>query len=463
MSKKIFVLFFSLCFVFSYAQNVSSDEIENAEKEDVLDEMQEKKAIILYGLDSELINLIKELKEKEDDRFNDELVLVFQKTKSTALKTAIIDFFASRKLNSLDSFVLEMLGNLDDYKVGEINASLYYAGENALKDAIPNILSIIENERFEFAEVAVKALGKIGGESEALALIDFYQNDVATVNDDKKEVILKEAVMQALENISFDECLNFLMEVVEDENENVIVRSLAISALSKIQSEEVFKNLVSLYYSQEPLIRVASVKAISKFDRAEAREVILQACRDSQYKVRKEAIDAINFTSNEACEHLLYRAKMDPEMSIRTLSVEKLVALNCSASDEWMLKTFNDDNANVSLRVKIAKELLEHRLEFIIKDVERVAIKAVSSNREKKLASELGRVIAKIKTDSTSKIAEHYIKSKDVLIKTLGLDMFSLNRYSSVIPLVDEIKNDPKAGALQKRAISLLKEEQASN
>ena len=452
-----------MCFVFSYAQNVSSDEIENAEKEDVLDEMQEKKAIILYGLDSELINLIKELKEKEDDRFNDELVLVFQKTKSTALKTAIIDFFASRKLNSLDSFVLEMLGNLDDYKVGEINASLYYAGENALKDAIPNILSIIENERFEFAEVAVKALGKIGGESEALALIDFYQNDVATVNDDKKEVILKEAVMQALENISFDECLNFLMEVVEDENENVIVRSLAISALSKIQSEEVFKNLVSLYYSQEPLIRVASVKAISKFDRAEAREVILQACRDSQYKVRKEAIDAINFTSNEACEHLLYRAKMDPEMSIRTLSVEKLVALNCSASDEWMLKTFNDDNANVSLRVKIAKELLEHRLEFIIKDVERVAIKAVSSNREKKLASELGRVIAKIKTDSTSKIAEHYIKSKDVLIKTLGLDMFSLNRYSSVIPLVDEIKNDPKAGALQKRAISLLKEEQASN
>ena len=460
MSKKIFVLFFALCFVFSYAQNVSSDEIENAEKEDVLDEMQEKKAIILYGLDSELINLIKELKEKEDDRFNDELVLVFQKTKSTALKIAIIDFFASRKLNSLDSFVLEMLGNLDDYKVGEINASLYYAGENALKDAIPNILSIIENERFEFAEGAVKALGKIGGESEALALIDFYQNNVATVNDDKKEVILKETVMQALENISFDECLNFLMEVVEDENENVIVRSLAISALSKIQSEEVFKNLVSLYYSQEPLIRAASVKAISKFDRAEAREVLLQACRDSQYKVRKEAIDAINFTSNDACEHLLYRAKMDPEMSIRTLSVEKLVALNCSASDEWMLKTFNDDNANVSLRVKIAKELLEHRLEFIIKDVERVAIKAVSSNREKKLASELGRVIAKIKTDSTSKIAEHYIKSKDVLIKTLGLDMFSLNRYSSVIPLVDEIKNDPKAGALQKRAISLLKEEQ---
>lgn len=458
MTKKICVLFFSLCFSFMYAQNVDDVSQENVEKEVVLDDVQEKKAIILYGLESELINLIKELKEKEDDRFNNELVDSFSKAKSIALKTTIIDFFASRKLNSLDNFVLEILENLDDYKTSEINASLYYAGENALKDSIPHIISIIENDRFEFAEGAIKALGKIGGDSEALALVDFYQNTVAMVDDDKKEVILKEAIMQALENIAFGECLNFLIEVVEDENENVMVRALAISALSKIETEEVFKKLLSLYYSQEALIRASSVKAISKFNSDEARKLLVQACKDSQYKVRKEAIDAINFTSDDVYECLLYRAKMDPEMSIRMLSIEKLVSLNATIADDWLLKTFNDDSANVQLRVKIAKELLKDRLDFIIKDVEKVAIKAVSSNTEKKLAYELGRVIAKVKTDSTAKIAESYIKSKDVLIKTLGLDMFSLNKYPSIIPLVEEIKNDSKAGALQKRAISLLKE-----
>lgn len=441
-----------------YAQNVDDVSQENVEKEVVLDDVQEKKAIILYGLESELINLIKELKEKEDDRFNNELVDSFSKAKSIALKTTIIDFFASRKLNSLDNFVLEILENLDDYKTSEINASLYYAGENALKDSIPHIISIIENDRFEFAEGAIKALGKIGGDSEALALVDFYQNTVAMVDDDKKEVILKEAIMQSLENIAFGECLNFLIEVVEDENENVMVRALAISALSKIETEEVFKKLLGLYYSQEALIRASSVKAISKFNSDEARKLLVQACKDSQYKVRKEAIDAINFTSDDVYECLLYRAKMDPEMSIRMLSIEKLVSLNATIADDWLLKTFNDDSANVQLRVKIAKELLKDRLDFIIKDVEKVAIKAVSSNTEKKLAYELGRVIAKVKTDSTAKIAESYIKSKDVLIKTLGLDMFSLNKYPSIIPLVEEIKNDSKAGALQKRAISLLKE-----
>ena len=169
-----------------YDKNVDDVSQENVEKEVVLDDVQEKKAIILYGLESELINLIKELKEKEDDRFNNELVDSFSKAKSIALKTTIIDFFASRKLNSLDNFVLEILENLDDYKTSEINASLYYAGENALKDSIPHIISIIENDRFEFAEGAIKALGKIGGDSEALALVDFYQNTVAMVDDDKK-------------------------------------------------------------------------------------------------------------------------------------------------------------------------------------------------------------------------------------------------------------------------------------
>lgn len=456
MTRKFFCfLFFSLLFNFFYAEDVVLGEnIEDVET--VLDEGEEKKTLILYGLESDVIDLIKELKEKEDDRFNDELVNVFYNAKSPVLKASIIDFFASRHLNSLDSFVLEMLDSIDDYRTSEINALLYYVGENQLKKATPYILSIIENEKFEFAEGAIKALGKIGGEKEALALIEFYQN--ATLDDDKKEVIIKESIIRALENIAFSDCLDFLLEVVENENENVVLRSLAVSALSKIQSSDVFEKLVGLYYSQEPLIKVAAIKAISKFDTDEARKLIIQACKDSQYKVRFEAINSINFNSDNVCEYLLYRAKTDPEMSIKTLSIEKLVSLNCNMADSWLLKTFNDENASMALRVKIAKELLENRLEFIIKDVERVALEAVSSPKYKKLAFELGRIIAKIKTDSTSRIAESYIKDKDVLIKTLGLDMFSLNKYPSVIPFVEQIKDDPKAGALQKRAISLLKE-----
>lgn len=458
MVRKFFLfLFFSIYFCFVYSQDVG-DAKPDAEKEIVLDEIQEKKALILYGLDSELVNLIKELKEKEDDRFNDELLKVFSNAKSFTLKTAIIDFFASRHLSLIDNFVLEMLENLDEYKASEITASLYYVGENKLNEAIPYILSIIENERFEFFESAVNTLGKIGGDKEALVLIDFYQNTV--LDDEKKEVILKEAVMKALDDIAFSECSDFLMGVIEDENENVMVRSLAVSALSKIQSEDVFDKLVRLYHSSEVLIRVASIKAISKFDSDEARKLIVQACKDAQYKVRSEAINAINFTSYDVCEYLLYRAKMDPEISIKILSIEKLVSLNCNVADDWLLKTFNDDNANLTLRVKIAKELLENRLDFIIKDVERVAIEAVSSLKYKKLAYELGRIIAKIKTDSTYRIAENYIKSNDVLTKTLGLDMYSLNKYSALRPLVQELKNDSKAGALQKRAISLLKEDE---
>lgn len=459
MNKRILTfLLFSLCFLLVYPEEIVSDEKNENTEEDVLllDETKEKKEIIRYGLELDVVNLIKELKEKEDDRFSEDLVEAFFKAKTPTLKIAILDFFSNRHLPLLNDFVLQMLENLDDYKVSEINALLYYIGENQVKEAIPHILSIMENERFEFIENAINTLGKIGGQEQALALVEFYQN--VTVDDDKKEVILKEAIMRALENIAFSECLDFLFGVIEDENENVMVRSLAVSALSKIQNQDVFDKLVSLYSSSEPLIRVSSIRAISKFDSEDAKKLILEACKDAQYKVRLEAIKAINFSSNEVTEYLLYRAKSDPEMSIKTLSIEKLVPLNSELANDWLLKTFNDDNASLSIRLKIAKEFLENRLELIIKDVERVAIKAVSSDKEKKLAYELGKVIAKIKTDSTYKIAEYYIKSKDVMMKTLGLDMFSLNKYSSIRHLVEDIKNDSKAGALQKRAVLLLSE-----
>ena len=454
MNKKLFIFcFFSLIFGFIYAQDAKDNDVQ---KEAVMEESEEKRTLILYGLESDLINLIKELKEKEDDRFNEELINVFSKARSVTLRTSIIDFFASRHINAFDDLILKELEDLDDYKSSEINACLYYAGENKLKEAIPNLLSIIENEKFEFVESTINALGKIGSENEALKLIDFYQN--ITIDDEKKEVIFKESIMRALESIAFTECLDFLLEVVEDENENVIVRSIAVSALSKIQDNEVFEKLVNLYSSSDPLIRASSIKAVSKFDSDEARKLILEACKDSHYKVRFEAINAINFASNEACEYLLYRAKTDPEIAIKTLSIEKLVPLNCNEANDWLLKVFNDDKTSITIRVKIAKEFLENKLEFIIKDVEKIAIEAASSSKYKKFAYELGKVIAKIKTDSTAKIAENYIKNKDVLLKTIGLDMFSLNRYSSIIPLVEELKNDPKAGALQKRAVSLLKE-----
>ncbi|MGP1438067.1 MAG: HEAT repeat domain-containing protein [Treponema sp.] len=408
MNKKIFyICFFSLFLNFVYAQEVSANEeeqsVDKKEVEEKQGDVEEKKALILYGLETDLINLIKELKEKEDDRFNEELISVFAKARSVALKTSIIDFFASRHTSSINENILKMLENLDDYKNNEINVSLYYVGENKVKEAIPYLLSIIENERLEFIEGTINALGKIGGENEALALVSFYQ-DIA-VDDEKKEVIFKEAIMRALENIAFSDCLDFLIEVIEDENENVVVRSLAVSALSNIKTDTVFDKLVALYSSQDPLIRASSIKAIAKFDSDEAKKLITEACKDSQYKVRFEAINAVNFSSNDVCEYLLYRAKTDPEMSIKTLSIEKLISLNCELANDWLLKTFNDDNASTAIRIKIAKELLENRLELIIKDVERVAIEAVSSDKYKKFSYELGRVIAKVKTDATSRIA----------------------------------------------------------
>ena len=89
-------------------------------------------------------------------------------------------------------------------------------------------------------------------------------------------------------------------------------------------------------------------------------------------------------------------------------------------------------------------------------DVEKIAIESTKDERNKSLRMELGRILSRIQNDRTSTIADAYLRHKDAFVKSLGLDMFATNKYASVRPLIEEIANDEKMGALQRRAKSLL-------
>ncbi len=455
----LLILFFTL---FAQENSIQKNETEYEEKtiekieegEADLSEVDEKKDIIMYGLESDIINLIKELKEKNDDRFNLELTTTFSKSKSFILRSAILDFFATIKCQNLNDEVFHILEEREVHNRQEVNAVLFYVGENDLKNLIPILRSIIENEEIDFIESAIVALGKIGGDEEALALVSYYEK--VEFEDEKKEIIIKEAIMHALEKLSTNEVLDFLIDIIENEVDNVVVRSIAINALSNIKNDESFNKLLELYSSSEPILRISCIKAISKFDNDEAKNILIEACKDSYYKVRLEAVNSINISSDEVCDLLLYRAKKDPEITVKNVCIEKLSSFNNAKANEWLLKTFADEKTPTNIRVKIAESLLKNNLELIIEELKKVAIETTTSDKYKTLRYDLGRIIAKIKTEATLSIAEAYITNKDVLTKTLGLDMFATNKYSSLFSIVEEISNDKKMGALQKRAKSLL-------
>lgn len=460
MRYKVFFFVMLIFMSFLHSQENEGDESlpldtsQSIEKPSSSEDWQSEKDIIHYGLESEIINLIKELKAKEKDALNDDLLLLFNETRLSSIRVAILDFFGTSKTPLLNDEVLKKLESIEDHKTIEAKALLYYVAQNKVGAAKPFLHSIIEQKSEEYLVEALDALGKIGDEDDGAFLIDFYEN--IDVEDEKKENIIKETTLKALDGIAPADSLDFFLNIIEDTGEGIMIRSYAILALSNIKNDDVLQKLTSIYSSSEPHLRLSSIKSLSKFEGEEAKRTITEALRDSYYKVRAEAINAIKEGDERAIDYLLYRAQKDPELSIKLTAIEKLSQLHSAKACEELIKMFNNDKTTTSIRIKIADGLLKNDFDLIFADVERVAIEAIKSEKDKILKQELGKVIAKIKNDRTSSIAEVYLMASDALTKSLGLDMFSTNRYSSLIHIIKEISQNEKMGALQKRALSLL-------
>ncbi len=438
----------------THSSKASDTEPSNKPDENVKSVDEERRETINYGLESDILQLIQELNKNEDSSVNDALATIFSTTAQSAVRIAILELFASQKVSSISADVVKMFENMDAYSKQEINALISFAGELKLNDTLPFLNSIISEKQSDYLENAIIALGKIGSEDELLHLIEAYQN--IDEEDEKKEVIIKEAILKSLQEKAPSETFDFLCEVAEEEAENIVVRSLAVSALSSIKTDDTFQKLLQYYASSEPLLRVASIKGIAEYDNESANKIMLEALKDSYYKVRLEAIKtiALNETS---INYLLYRAKKDPEQSIRLSAIERLSLAGNTKANEYLLSAFKNEKTANSIRTKIAETLLKNNFELIIADVEKIAIELIKDDKNKPLRMELGRILAKIKDDRTAKIAEAYLMHKDTFVKSMGLDMFATNKYASIIHLVEEIANNEKMGTLQRRAKGLLK------
>lgn len=432
-------------------------EDSKSEAESEKSAFEQKKEIIEYGLQEEIIELIKTLKEEKDERFNEILVLVFKNTKSPEVRSAIFDFFAHIKNTVLKETAEKIIKDNYEYKDSEVRSAISYLSENGIKESAAVLREIIKDENSSLLETAIAAAGKLGGAEDAVFLAEYYKN--AAFEDEKKALIVRQNIMKAMEELSCEECRAFLLEIAEDENENSIVRASAAAAIGKLGDEEAFKVLAKLYEDSDPILRTAAVKGVSSFQNEAAAELLLQGCKDPYYKVRLQAIQSARESKNpKAIPFVLYRAKKDPENAVRFAAAEALSEFGNEESDLWLLETFNSEKSGMSLRVKIAESLLKNKFELIYPDFKKTVLETLTDEKNKTLRYELGKALAKIENTQTAEIAKAFLLHKDVLTKSIGLDMFKKNRYAELISLVREISGDSKNGALQKRAKTLLEE-----
>ena len=392
--------------------------------------------ILKYGLEGQITELIDELTKNQDNRFVDGIYDLYQETKSVAVKEKILDYFTKLKDSCLASYAVEIINDPYDEKNSIVEKCFKYVSEADIKDANPGLVDLVDKEEDAYFTGALSALGETGGKEEALFLADYLDRDDLNVSQ-------RQALMRVLGRIKAVETWQKISEIAKDENENTFVRMYAAEAIGAMEKPESEDILVELFESNDPNLRTYVIKGISYFNDKKSSDLIIQALRDSQYKVRLEAVSAVGKNRiDKAVPFLIFRCKdKDEQKQVKEKCYSVIADLNTSDGNDYLISVLKDKKIGDATKAKVSAALLEYN-HAGTKEVIELARSALKSDIQKNLRYALGKEFAKYDRSEFADICAEYIASDDVATQGTGLDIWAKGRYSSVKAAVEEIAKD---------------------
>lgn len=392
--------------------------------------------ILKYGLEGQITELIDELTKNQDNRFVDGIYDLFQETKSVAVKEKILDYFTKLKDSCLASYAVEIINDPYDEKNSIVEKCFKYVSEADIKDANPGLVDLVDKEEDAYFTGALSALGETGGKEEALFLADYLDRDDLNVSQ-------RQALMRVLGRIKAVETWQKISEIAKDENENTFVRMYAAEAIGAMEKPESEDILVELFESNDPNLRTYVIKGISYFNDKKSSDLIIQALRDSQYKVRLEAVSAVGKNRiDKAVPFLIFRCKdKDEQKQVKEKCYSVIADLNTSDGNDYLISVLKDKKIGDATKAKVSAALLEYN-HAGTKEVIELARSALKSDIQKNLRYALGKEFAKYDRSEFADICAEYIASDDVATQGTGLDIWAKGRYSSIKAAVEEIAKD---------------------
>lgn len=392
--------------------------------------------ILKYGLEGQITELIDELTKNQDNRFVDGIYDLFQETKSVAVKEKILDYFTKLKDSCLASYAVEIINDPYDEKNSIVEKCFKYVSEADIKDANPGLVDLVDKEEDAYFTGALSALGETGGKEEALFLADYLDRDDLNVSQ-------RQSLMRVLGRIKAVETWLKISEIAKDENENTFVRMYAAEAIGAMEKPESEDILVELFESNDPNLRTYVIKGISYFNDKKSSDLIIQALRDSQYKVRLEAVSAVGKNRiDKAVPFLIFRCKdKDEQKQVKEKCYSVIADLNTSDGNDYLISVLKDKKIGDATKAKVSAALLEYN-HAGTKEVIELARSALKSDIQKNLRYALGKEFAKYDRSEFADICAEYIASDDVATQGTGLDIWAKGRYSGVKAAVEEIAKD---------------------
>nr|HPO03527.1 HEAT repeat domain-containing protein [Treponemataceae bacterium] len=233
-----------------------------------------RRDILAYGLENEIVELIDALIKEDESGLQNELQALFDSTRSSAVKESLLKYYGEKNDPYPKEWALSIIADPWDHKKTTVLSIFSYIEKMKVQEAASSVRSILKSENTDYRDSAISLLGSIGTEEDADFLFDFLEDEFSV--DEKTRLVIRQNVMTALGKLKAEKYRVRFEEVAGNEDENAVIRSTAAVALGEIGNPESIPILESLFLDKDPLLRSASVKALSGYSSEASTAIILE-------------------------------------------------------------------------------------------------------------------------------------------------------------------------------------------
>ena len=426
--------------------------LSSQEKEEVRSLVDDRRDILLYGIESEVLDVIQALEEEKDDSLVREAFWVFESSGSPALKRSMLAYFTTVDYRVPEETVIALLQDYEELHESVLLAAVTYlsAGDNPA--ALETYRIMLDSVSPVVQRSAVQALGTKGTPDDAVILRGLLE-------DIDFPVSLKPDIILGLGDLKDPESRTILSKIILDEYEEPTWRRYALISLGKIGFTEDVEIVKQAYLNEtDAITRSYAVSALEYFDTPEAEDLLIQSLRDTFWRTRVNAAKALGERrSSAAVDILIYKAGRDPEKNVKVAAVTALGEIGNPRGFDLLRELYSNELSNIEVRSAAFDALASRDLEQSIPAFEKV-IAFHWDKQGSKVLEFTAKRLSSAESTVLRDIFLRFMSHPEMNIVIHGIRGAKRNGFSSLSERIEELAGEGSPRSVRREALAALEE-----
>jgi HEAT repeat protein len=444
------------------AQDASKDAAKAAAQDAVQNAAQARertRQALLYGIDSEVLDIVQRLKGTGESSFSEELAAILSENRGAEVRRTILELFADRKGTEGAGPASAILRAWQDEPTDVVVAAIAYLSAITADGRASLLLPLAESPVAAVAGASIRALGKAGDPSIVDPLLKMLARpDVGDTA--KSDIVL------ALGDLGDRRAVPVLLAIVKNRDENKVRRMYAADSLGSLGDPVALPALREMFAEKDALLRAYAASALAHFDVEEAFPLLLAGLKDENWRVRAECAKALarplsDARLAQALPILSYKAELDPTSQVKLEAIRALGAIGGGKATAVLVGLYRERKNTLAVREESLGILARTSLgaSGVLSSCME-AVRAVVAEEWKAVDPRVLEMTARVISAATGpEVREtllRFVESANPVVRIYGVRGIAGNRFADLRDKIRQISEKDPHPAVQREAAKAL-------